>query len=1107
MKAWRTVAGLSILLLFSGCSRDQPPARRSVDEDRILVLEPVLQDGVAQAWQELLRSKWPGAQRAAAGQWEAALHEALESEVLVVIPDSARLPVEAGDWLDAFIGAGGHALFLGAAPFSDPVIRYAAEPMPTSAYMERLMRQAESIDEFSVIQLWSHERTAGAPSSRVRAAHGIPWQGVEVDVSGLLQSDVMALPEPVEALAELDIGAIALFVRGSENTSRLTLRVRQEDGVEWLYPVAVNDQWQPLVISNSDWHRLKGEQGEGSADKVIDFSQIESFSIGLDTEWVPQSIGPHQYGASDIRVIPQSALRPSTPPPDRPIIGAPAARTVATVEEIRGQRASGHWRMRDESAGFVWQNPAIHHPDDSARWISLFEGGNRRDAASASMAGLYLRQGESLEQWGWIGLDLNRRTRRAIRGMLNEVAYFFQRGHFLLAANTNQHWYEPEESFDLTVHVVGLRPDSPLSVRVSAELRDQDGQIIRRVVSSPLDGTESEISMSLGVVPRVETGAENYSVEFVLEEIGGVSRQFDRLRRPVKVQGAQPAIQTEERIRAMAGRLVAGRIPHFIMGTHYNPGLLRTPDPVWLALDHFPAAQIQSDFSDLRAAGINAISIPYTDLEQARQVRYVLDAARSESLWVTLRLPHAWAWSQQPSGIAPYLDALDFKNDRNVFSLDITPASSPIANIDDLNEVWTDWLQNQAGGLRLAQERWGDWLRFSEEQAVFPSADDLERLPDTADLWPFLHRFLTDWWSRELGRIAHQIRAADYAVLLTAHWDGAQANVREIDEGTLPFLAAAGAVHLDYLTVVPGRLLEGDQMLGGEIFKGAYARGSMYGKPIVWGPLNAPVGGRPRSADYRLQEQMISTFYRLAMQTQTSGGWLGHYQPIAHRPWDADEGIVDLLGRQRPATRALRQTVNQLRGYRMPPLQWGGREMPHPTGPTAWATLQENWSPVYNEEAAERRIVEIRPESFLTGSVDALPARLADLSEAPFLYMHAEWGAVEVNGRDWPRRLPTEPVQMEPQEDLRAEWINRGPARWTASRDQQDGTVWVAVEREGHATHYLPVRAVRPGERIWIEWTPVSPGTYTLRGIWWDRGKFGESLTVHVEESIVSQDT
>ncbi len=1111
MSGWRAGGLLLLLLMSIGCGRDQVPPRRPVDEHRIVVLEPVLQDAEARAWAELLRSKWPRAEFAALGSWQSVLENALQQGHLVVAPDSARLPVESWDWLDAFLTAGGHMLFLGADPFGDPVIRYTAEMISWSSYLQRLAATAKHIEGFSAIQLWSHEQSSGASRSRVRAAHGLPWQGVEVETVGLYEWDRMTLPEPVDGLADIDVGAITFFVRGSETTSRLVLRARQRNGVEWLSVVPATEEWQQVTLFDDDWHRVDRPSEDNLQTTQIDYSQIHDFSVGLDIRWAPQSLGPHKYGMSDIRFVPQSALIALPLPSPVPFIRDPARRAVADVGDVRSTRTAGRWRVRGATTGLVWQNASGQTSTSASRWISLFEGGDRGESASGSVGGIYLAQGERdrREHWGWVGLDLQRRTRTAIRGMLNEAAFVFQRGHVLLQATTSQHWYEPGESFDLTVQAVAIQPDA-VNVRISAELVDGAGQIIRRVVSSPLDGRESELTLSLGIVPRVEEGVDDYWIEFGLEEIGGASRRFDRVRRPVKVNGVRPAPQTEERVRTIAGRLVSGRIPLFLIGADYDPGLSRVPNADWLNQDVFPAAQIDADFAQLRAAGVNAITIPYADPQQARQVRYVLDAARRESLWVNLQLPHAWMWSRQSGGIAPYLDAIGFMDDRNVISLDITPperfgASDTMSSDwqESLHRAWTDWLEGQAGGWELARQRWGEDLRFGDSDAGFPTAADLASVPDDADVWPFLHRFVADWWSRELGRAAQQIRYAGYAALLTARWDARQADLRQIQVNQIPFLVDAGSVHLDFLTVVPGRLVAEDQDLGGEAFKAVYARGVMHGKPIVWGPLQAPVGSRPRVIDYRLQESMVSTFYRLAMQTQTSGGWLGQYRPIARQPWDVDEGIIDALGRRRLATRALRLTVNQLRGYRMRPLQWAGRELQPSAGPSAWAELQADWSHVYAEEAAGRRVAEIRPNSFGVSSMDAVPVRLANLSAAPFLHLHAEWGSMRIDGQEATHVLSDGVIWMAPQQVLRAEWINRGPARWSTSRHQQEGTVWLAVQRQGHSTQYLDVRAAAPGERILIEWSPVAPGTYTLRGIWWERGEFGPPLTIHVEESML----
>lgn len=1092
-----------LLIVLAGCSRDVVPPLRPVDDTRVTVLEPSDPDAVMRRWLDSLREQWPAAAWAAWGAWEPALDLALDAGHVVLVPDSARVPLESLSWFETYLAAGGKALFLGASPFSDVEVRYEAERMLWSSYLERLMQRAEEIPDFSVVQLWRHEQSGGERRSIVRAASGAPWPGVQVEPYALYEWDHMALPEFVTALGEADYGALAFYARGSRYTSRLVLRALDVDGREWLRPVSVGPNWEPQMIFGRDWFVGGAGSQSSGAPSELDWTRVQDLTVGLNMQQVPQSAGRHEYSVSDLRLVPRRAVLPPLPRLRMPWIQDPDWLAGMEAFELRGVRTEVRWRVRGQPVGISWQDPSIRTPDDAARWLPLFVATDRSGDGPGTVGGVFLRHadGESLEQWAWIGVDLTRRTQSAVSGMVHESLFVLQKGRLLLQAELPYRIFDPGEVLEISAQVVGLEVD-PLTVRVSAEWVDDEDQIIRRVVSTPFELSgghiEQDVSLHLGVVPRVEEGVRSFVIEVGLEEVGGRSRRFDRMRLPVKVVGLRKEPQVDERLRALAGRLVAGRIPMFIVGADYDPGVRRYPDRSWLEARQFPVEKIHRDFAGMRAAGMNAVSIPYAHPSEARQIRYVIEVARQHSLRVNVLLPNWWNWSLEDEGLRPYLDAIGFAEDIHVFSLDLTPPQMmPAAEMTArLDAAWTRWLQVQAGGVERASELWSD-LQFDGAMARFPLPDDAGTLSDDSPLWVLMHRFLADWWSGELGRAARQIRNAGYRTLLTARWnpaawDGAHPIARGI-----PFPAEAGVIHLDYLTVTPEVLVGGEQNLVGEAFRAAYGRGLVYGKPVVWGPLRAPVGETPGDTDLALQEATVAAFYRLAMGTQTSGGWLGQYRPIAAVRWDGDEGVVDVTGRRRPSVRALRQVINQLRGYRMRPLQWAGREMEMQGGVDPWAAAQADWGQVYVKELAERRVAEIRPRGYMDWSIDASTDRLAGLPHAPFVQMHAEWGALRVAGQEVDVSVDSG-LRMEVRQSLQAEWINRGPARWSASQHRQEGTVWMSVKREGRPPQFLEVRAVPPGGSVMIEWVPVDPGTYTFRGHWLDRGGFGDTLVVEV---------
>ena len=145
---------------------------------------------------------------------------------------------------------------------------------------------------------------------------------------------------------------------------------------------------------------------------------------------------------------------------------------------------------------------------------------------------------------------------------------------------------------------------------------------------------------------------------------------------------------------------------------------------------------------------------------------------------------------------------------------------------------------------------------------------------------------------------------------------------------------------------------------------------------------------------------------------------------------------------------------------------------------------------------------EVRPAGFGRWTMD-LPVRSIGgtvySSPAPFEFVNAEWGSVEVDGgrRD---RSPGAELAVQRNQRIRMELLNTGPASWTASQQGAVGSVWVAVEPPKGDRRLLAIPAARFGDRLWVSWTAGDAGTYRIRPFLFGSGPFGEPLAVNVAE-------
>lgn len=1107
MRRWVGMGLLAGLLAgVAGCARDVRPPPRTILDDQVIVLVPPQLDQASGRVLDILLDDLPAARHWPYMHWSAGLSNALVQGQIALVPDARTVPAAAWPMLEAYLKAGGQALFIGDQPYAEPRMIGAGADHRWPDYIRALASRAMDEPDFSAIQLWRHQQShAGARTAvRIASGAGLPWPGVQVDVAELQTWDHMEWADSPVSLPP-DAAALVVHVRGDRRTTRLVFEAVTGEGTHWVHVAPLSEDWQPLVLKPDDWRYIGGGAQPGGAPEPFALARLAALRVGLNQAYAPLPPGAYQYGVSDLRVLTEEDLQDWPQRPAVPFLADPDRRHRFPVSYVHASRSAGRFRLRAIEADAVHWHTAARYADVPARWVSLFTAQDRSGRATGMVGGLFVHQPDDapLKFWGWVGLPIERATRHAIRAMINESLFFMQRGRFLIEVDIPKRVFNFDETIQLRAQV-HARESSAALVRVTVEIIDAEDEILRRVVSAPFSFAEvgpglHAIDLNAGAVPRVPRGTADMMVRVGMEEVGGRMRLLDRVSLPIKVNAAEPEPFRLDPPRIFGGRISSGRVPLTFIGIDYHPGLNGRLTDDWLQPARFPARQIREDLARLRDVGVNAIGLSYTDPALAHQLRYVLAEAREQEQWVQLRLPLALQWSRQEQALETALAAVGLPQEPTVFSIDLTPDTRRYPGEEaELHQRWTRWLEDHYGALTNIPPAWREWLTISDDVARYPSADALARIPETAPVWPTLRRFANDLWSREFGYVVRRLRAAGYAGLVTARWRTEDSDMTNRRGVRLP-LDPSALTHMDYTTITPDGWMYSPPRLGAEAFKAALASGMGHGRPILWAEWPSPVGPRPRREDFNYQADSIEDFFRLVQGTDAVGGWLSHMAPVSERPDFADEGLIDFSRAPRPAYRALSAAANRLRAYRMRPIDWGGREANMEWGASGWWADRENWAQVYLAEVQRGRMAGIRPLGYGEWTTDIPVRHVGDEARGALRDLNAEWGQLRVDRREFHRR-PGESLHVQARQTVSLELWNTGHARWAASVVRGERTVWLSVEREALPTQYLEVSATPPGGRVILEWQPVDPGLYRLRPYWLGIGPFGEGLTVRVEE-------
>ena len=746
------------------------------------------------------------------------------------------------------------------------------------------------------------------------------------------------------------------------------------------------------------------------------------------------------------------------------------------------------------------------------RWIPLAMGFGDMREDRGSPVSIYIepRDGTPLRQWAWVGIDADAQHQKIITECVRVALRRLHAGQFLHHAGSPRFAFNPGDPMVVSARwVSGLSADD--GARVQAELVDQAGLTLRRVVSAPrvegaARGQEFE-ELNLGLAPEVEHETRTYALRMSLVDRTG-NHVYDSLNQPIRIL-APPSSPDEGWITA-SGPLfaIAGR-PLSFLGVNYWPHNATGYAPGefhrhWLDPAFFDPVQVVRDLDRLREAGVNALSIQYLHEEEAPQLRYVIEEARQHRMWVHLFVSHLQPLDQDLAAAERLIRAADLANLPRVFAID-TAWEPHLGLYEDrrrFDAAWTAWIEEQYGSAAHAESVIGRPLWRRDDQLTGPPDEEVTKDGDHRAAVAVYRRFVDDYMGRRYGEVERFLRGLGLRQLLSAR-TGYGGTGSVWSEPYFPIDPATGATHFDFISPEAWGLGDDEWAVHEASFLVAYCRGAAGGKPVAWLEVGSSVGARPTPMDLRKQAAAYKRLFDLVVRSRSSAVFAWWYPGGLRVDENSDYGIVNPDGTWRPVVDDFSDLTYKLRQSNKTAPPWRGREVDRDAHARGLSGLWDQWRDTYREELLQNRMEEVRPAGYAreTKSVEIRSVGdVAYVAPAPMAGINAEWGRVQVGGREV-RGKPGESVIATVRKEIRVELINTGAATWSASAARAPRTVWVEVTRAGTHRELLSIPEVPPGGRTWLKWAGTDPGTWQLRPIVSGTGNFGEPLRVELAEA------
>ncbi len=1006
---------------------------------------------------------------------------------VILVPDSENIPLNDIDLLQSWRHAGVRFLFIGPDPLGEQVIREDGGRLQSE--QERVataLAEGQQIPGSEAPGRWN---TGGADdASAARLAYDELADRLQVNVTGFHNWDAVFIhPPSIPDHAD----TLVLGTEGSDTTTAMALILKEKDGSHWYHVLPAGPAFRTHLVHERTFHYFYGGSARGGTDDHARLSAMETLSIGLSMHLAPQPPGDHAFTISTPRIwnAPPAMDAIAGQEPDIPML-SPSYRRYRLDDD--GSTAGPLPRERG-TGGDLHRN---------RRWIPLESTTDKEGVVRGWPSSIWLTSVDGRPVvHGWIG-KTSLHALRSDADAIQRAVHALGQPAWILGGGSPAFSYPAGTTIPLHADILG----SAGSYTAGFSLRSEDHHVYwstQRAVTVKEAGASSLQTDIPGSVTKQLAGSNVIAVMELTHTNGTL---VDSLSQSLLMTGPATVpprpVTVDEHVFHRDGK------PFSLNGINYwpltvNGRPLQQATPHWLDPSQFDPDPMKRDLDLLAAAGINALAVQYHDVNQAPQLRFLMQEANARDMVLYLFVAYLQPMDQNLERAAALIDAANLAGETTVFAFDIAwePHLGRKYQRRRFDDDWRRWLIEQYGTIDHAETVLGRPLWRHEGKVTGPPDSEITRDGPHRDAVAVYRRFVDDLMSRRYGEVRRFLRERGCDQLLSAR-NGYGGTGNDWGNDQFPLDLAADAVHFDFISP-EGWALNGSQRQFDEAsFITSYARGVGGGKPVVWMEFGATVGRNPTPASLANQARVYRNMYRLIERSEAAGAF-GWWYPSGYRVDErTDMGIVNPDATPRPAMNEIQAFARSRENWTPASLEWNGMTVDRALDARGVSALWDRHRVAFGDAAAAGNPPEIRPRLFAESTADGEPSSIGHrpwLPPCPPEGVNAEWYTVTINGQPV-NRAPWGTIDAKAGTNLKMELINSGPATWAASEPRRKGSVTVSAVHASGKTVHLPVPETAFGESTIVTWTPPEAGDWTLRAHLDGLGGFGETLPLRVQD-------
>lgn len=1004
---------------------------------------------------------------------------------ILVIPNCASFPAQAGAAVQQFAREGGHVFFIGGPFLDNPLYHINGEWLDAAGMAERIATAPTTHRPFPItpdldLSGWSRacrdrqtpalfrvvpEGPEGVPCLRLDVAQFGGWDG--------------HLSPPIDPLFGPENDLFIFQAKGAPQTTQLSVEIQEADGSRWIATTRIGPDWQRIVLPLDEfdyWHDSPTKNTRGQAGDKLNPAQARRINFGFSATHTP-AIGA---GAHTVWIADLGSGR-------NPIGGAvdTAATVIGSIPTIypryKVHRMAGPVElaqgMKDPHCGnFTPARQSLGTPENVVCGIprTLGTGFGRgpkwrfvpmvtanAGATSGFCEWFVLNQDMPFDGVVFAGFGYTDAKQWRDSNLLNRVAALAQllrQGIVIESAGTEHMAYWPGETVRLGASLRAFADQDTAEIRL--EILQGERRVWQETVTRAVARGRADVSFTWQ--PPAEPATYTFRARLSGQTRDGIVHEF-------AVLDPNPA-PAEEFITARDGDFWLKGEKWYPVGINYWPLYVSGMDhddygSGWMRDRYYDPLLVEQDLRHMADMGINMVSIQSPPVEHYRNLLDFSRRCANHGIRINLFLGLASPLGFNDSGLQEYLETARIPGNATIFAYDTIWEPGNHVFKDDAargkwDGEWRAWLDERYGSVENAEKDWNHPARRNAEGQVISPPNNCFQTdgPWRAQMAAY-RRFMDDLTSRLWGKAHRRLRELDPNHLISYR----QGN-------TLPhdFALSGTSKHIDFICpegyAVPHTDV-GENAIG---FITRYVDYTTAGKPIIWSEFGSSVWDRSRMvADEQAivrQGEYHARFYRAALAAGANGTapwwWPGGYR-VGER---SDFGIVGPDRHERPAALLIREYAPRYKEPRPRPVPavWLDYDRDAHAGGYWWTAFHEG-ADAFRAAAEQGQTLGIRTAGTGTDSTNTPLIAVGNVpatGQNPPKFLNAEFNHLLVQTADgsWVEALDGARIPVRPGQPVRARASlgNLQEATWTVPGDLPGGVALV-VRQDGAELGKTPV--------------------------------------------------